>query len=149
MTWLEKFQELCQKAPDNYDIPLPKPRKIDLILGTLPPHLIKMVWALDQVVAQANAVGKKHEATCQGDGSDDCKVFWKESASLEDQIDTIKKILFTSIREEMNINNHDNPNLAIAEGWRVVSIPREEFDKLEELLEMMGPAVPLSREFHD
>ena len=146
MTWLEKFQELCQQAPDELKPHLNRYRKGEPILGTVPPHLVKMAWAVEQLIGRLEKVAVEHKKSCKGDGGDDCRDFWREGASLEDQIETAKRIFFTSVREELGIDSYEHPDIAIAEGWRVVSSPQE--DPLEQILR---GAIPLTmgREIKD
>jgi hypothetical protein len=153
MTWLEKFQELCQKAPDNYTpsagAALPKPGKGDVILGTLPPHLIKMSWVLDQLIDRIETTLEEHGAVCKKDDGEDCQRFWKEIISLKRQLETVKEIFFTSIREDMEIDSCKNPNLVIVEGWRVASISQSEDDSFEKLMRILEEDPIISdREFH-
>lgn len=124
MTWLEKLTDLLKQAPEDYQRPLPEVGLMHKVLGNVPKHLVRLAWVCDQFKIQMDKESMEHDLVCTGNITE-CEKVWKSMTSLDDQIETVSRMLFTSIREEMGLDLYKYPDLEIVDGWRVAAVTKE------------------------
>ncbi len=141
MTWLEKIAALIKEIPKDFQPEIHKIEKGEKGIGILPPNLVNLSrltsWLSNKSVVEA----EEHQKICQG--GDSCVEFHRKIILAENERQTIKEILFTSIYYEMGIDPLNDPSLGIREGNTVVSIPREKRGAIE-IIEVVGPIDPAS-----
>ncbi|MEK7542714.1 MAG: hypothetical protein AAB503_00175 [Patescibacteria group bacterium] len=130
--WLGKLIDRIEALPEEYLIPGPDLQKHEIEsgekpAGMLPPYLVKLHGVLQQLIDERNEMVKKHGEEHEKPDYDGekCDLFLKELSQKEREIELVKKIFWSSVREHFNINTED-VKLGIRKDFQVVSFKNGE-----------------------
>ncbi|MFH1346903.1 MAG: hypothetical protein ABIH10_01490 [Spirochaetota bacterium] len=120
--WLRKIIVMMNEIPKDFKVDfsaLPeKEEEGEEKKGTLSQE----TYALFRLL---NWLKKEYDNVCSSCGKNGCRESLHKASALSDDMDTIKEILFSSIRYELGLNSYDCPVIGIRKNGVVVAMPKK------------------------
>ncbi len=132
--WLRKIAAMMQEIPKSFKFSLSNIAEKEggeEEKGKLSQETTDLFKLLNWLQEMGEKIGKEHRKVCSSCDENECEEFRRRILTLRGDIDTVKEIFFSSVRDELKLNPHDYPNIGIRKNGIIVVVPSRKNDGID------------------
>ncbi len=134
--WLKKIEKMAETLPRGYPKPITgKVKEGEVVLGTVPPSLRKLLGVVQQLRDEADAVHAAHVKKCHASDMkvdrSECEKNNRQVALLREQMEAVRRVFLCSLVYELET---EELNIILRENWTVAKSPNKPKPELPEIV---------------